>query len=277
MSKKSGFASVEGDRNLIRENSHSIREALFACVTDTEVESAVAFARYLSRAGLNSDNYWLFLRLVVTNNPWVLEELMRGREPRLLFSSIPPGEDVVEAAFQCLYARHPDELHPMALEALLGIIENCYFHPDDGFRIRKISIMDINALGKFLIKGEKQDHPVNSLVLAILDRLTRLGEYFHEPDKVVLSKQAFSVRFAYFDSTRNLPDAIPQPLLARMPDSKAAAPEQDYADLVSKRGSAAKRAGADKRKGPGLADSGRAVKKEEVKDGEDDGLGAMDR
>ena len=62
-----------------------------------------------------------------------------------------------------------------------------------------------------------------------------MGEYYQEPDKNVLSKQAFRVRYAYFDKTRQLVDAIPHPLLVRMPDSNAAGPEDDFAELVVRR------------------------------------------
>jgi len=235
MASKTGFAVSDSDRRLIRDNAHYIREALFTCITDTQVECSVAFARYLARAGLNAENYWLFLRLVMTNNPWVLDELLHEREPRLLFSTILPTEELVETAFQALFSRHPDEIYPKALEALLGIVENAYFDPDDGYRLRKLSIMDINALGKFLRKDEPQEHPVNRLILEILDKLTGLGEYFQEPDKSVLSKHAFNVRFAYFDRARNMVDAIPHPLLVRVVDRNSADPEADYADLITKR------------------------------------------
>lgn len=235
MSQKSGFAVPDSDKRLIRDNAHTIREAIFGCITDTQVECSVGFARFLSRVGINAENYWLFLRLIMTNNPWVIEELVHEREPRLLFSTILPSPELVETSFQALFSRHPEEIYPKALEALLGVVENAYFDPDDGFRLRRLSIMDINALGKFLLKDEEQSHPQNCLILEILDRLTHLGEYYQEPDKNVLAKHAFNVRFAYFDNTRNLVDAIPHPLLVRVPDHLAFSPEEDFADLVSKR------------------------------------------
>ncbi len=235
MSLKGGFALIDNDRKLIREHSHQMREALFACTTQAQVECSVAFARYLSYAGLSSDNYWLFMRLVMTNNPWVIDELLHDREPRLLFSTIRPDADLIEAAFQALFSRHPEEIYAPALEAMLGVIQNAYFDPDDGYRIRKFSIMDINTLGKFLLKGETQDHPVNRLVLEILDKLAQVGVYYGEPDKNVLSKHAFNVRYAYFDRTRNLVDAIPEPLLVRLPDRGGVHPEDDYAELMASR------------------------------------------
>jgi hypothetical protein len=95
--------------------------------------------------------------------------------------------------------------------------------------------MDINALGKFLLKDQPQENPQNRLLLEILDRITRLGDYYGEPDKSVLSKHAFNVRFAYFDRTREMVDAIPEPLLVRVADRNGVEPEDDFADLVTKR------------------------------------------
>ncbi len=235
MPTKTGFLLVENDRRLIRDHAHNFREALFSCTTQPQVECSVAFARYLSYAGLNNDNYWLFLRMVMTNNPWVIDELLHERSARLLFSTIRPDLDLLDAAFEMLYSRHPDEIYTPALETVLGIVQNAYFDPDDGYRIRKLSIMDVNALGKFLVKDEPQEFPLNRLILEILDRIAHLGEYYGEQDKSVLSKQAFNVRYAYFDHTRNLVDAIPEPLLVRVPDRQGVHPEDDYADLVAKR------------------------------------------
>jgi hypothetical protein len=235
MEKKNGFAVAESDRRLIRNNAYFIREALFSCMTEAQVECSVAFARFLNRFGLNQENYWLFLRLVMTNNPWVIDELLHEREARFLFSTIRPEAELIDGAFQILFSRHPEELYPKALEALLGIVESAYFDPDDGYRIRKLTIMDINALGKFLLKGESQEHPLNRLILDILDRMTHINEYYQEPDKSVLSKHAFNVRYAYFDRTREMVDAIPQPLLVRVPDHGKVRPEEDYVDLVTKR------------------------------------------
>jgi len=235
MASKNGFAISDNDRRLIRDHSLLIREALFACTTETQVECAVGFARYLNRVGLNSENYWLFLRLLMTNNPWVIDELLHDREAGLLFSTIRPDAELIEAAFQTLISRHPDELYPRSLEAVLGIIQAAYYDPDDGYRIRRLSISDINALGKFLHKDLPQEQPLNRLILDILDKMAHIGDYYGEPDKNVLSKHAFNVRFAYFDRTREMVDAIPEPLLVRIVDRAGVHPEDDFADLVAKR------------------------------------------
>lgn len=232
---RTGFLLLETDKQLIRDNSYTIREALFACATRQQVECAVAFARYLSLAGLTNDNYWVFLRLVMTNNPWVVDELLHDRVPRLLFSTIRPDRDLIDAAFEMLFSRHPDEIYEKSLECVLGIVQNAYFDPDDGWRIRRLTIMDVNALGKYLVKDRPQDYPINKMLLEILDRITHVGEYYGDQDKSVISKHAFNVRYAYFDHTRDLIDAIPEPLLVRMSDITGVEPEDDFANLLSTR------------------------------------------
>jgi len=235
MAQKTGGAISDNDKKLIRDHAYSIREALFTCLTDTQVECSVAFARLLNRSGVTTENYRLFLRMLITNNPWVVEELVHDREPKLLFSTIRPDAELIETAFAVLMSRHPDELHGNVLEAVLGIIQNAFFDPDDGYKIHTLGIMDLNALGKFLIKDKDQAHPQNKLILEILDRITNLGRYYGEPEKNILAKHAFSVRFAYFDSTRNLNDAIPEPLLVKLPNRSDVSPENDFAGLVEER------------------------------------------
>lgn len=235
VASKHTFAISDNDKRLIREHTYTLREALFTCMTETQVECSVGFARFLNHTGINSENYWLFLRLLITNNPWVIGELLHDYEPRLIFSTVRPDDELIEAAFNILSSRHPDEMNPIALEAVLGIIQNAYFDPDDGYRIRPVGVMDLNALGKFLIKEEGQEHPRNKFILEILDRLTLLGQYNTEPYKNIIAKHAFNVRFAYFDRTRDLDDAIPSPLLVKLPNRSDVAPEESYAEVVSER------------------------------------------
>lgn len=235
MAQKTGGAISDNDRKLIRDHAYTIREALFTCTTDTQVECSVAFARLLNRSGVTTENYRLFLRMLITNNPWVVEELLHEREPRLLFSTIRPDAELIETAFGVLTSRHPDELHGNVLEATLGIVQNAYFDPDDGYTIYPLRIMDLNALGKFLIKDKDQAHPQNKFILEILDRITGLGRYYGEPEKNILAKHAFNLRFAYFDSTRNLNDAIPEPLLVKLPNRSDVSPENDFVGLVEER------------------------------------------
>ncbi|NNM67121.1 MAG: hypothetical protein HKM06_03800 [Spirochaetales bacterium] len=227
--------NFQTDRRIIIDGIYFIREALFACTDPVQLECAVSFARFLNWSGINRDTYPLFLRLIQSNNPWVIDALIDAREPRLLFSTIKPHTEMIESAFSNLFAFHPDELYEKALMALLGIVENAYFDADDGYKLHPIGIMDINAVGKFLIKAEPQEHPINRLVLQILDRLTHLGESYRDPEKNILAKHAFNVRYAYFDTTKQLNDAIPKPILTRKYGIEGVDPHSDYAEVLRQR------------------------------------------
>jgi hypothetical protein len=193
-----------------------VLEGLFACATPLQVEAAAGFARYLSSAGITTANHQLFLRLLETNNRWVVDALIGPRDPRLLFSSIRLSTALLARAFLLLSAWHPGQIYQKVLQAVLGIIECAYYQPDDGYRIYRLKIADLNSLGKFLDEGRDQFDPNNDVLLSALDRITQLGLYEDNQRKHVLSKHAFSIRIAYFDHRKRCIDVIPQLLMVRL-------------------------------------------------------------
>lgn len=211
--KSNQLTEMSEEESLLQENLSLVSHGLFSCLTEEQVDLAVSFSHYLSSMGLTRTNYPLFLRLIATNNHWVVDALVGEREAKLLFSSIPPSVGIVRKALGILSFFHPDVIYTRTLEAALGIIQMAYFDPDDGYGIFKLKIADINTLGKFLDKENDQSHPVNSLLLDILDHLSAMNNYNKEPAKSVLARHAFNIRFAYFDHRKKLEDIIPQVLL----------------------------------------------------------------
>jgi len=201
------------EEQLLLENINLISSGLFNCQTEEQVELAISFAKFLDGLGLSRTNYPLYLRLIGTNNPWVVDALVGRREAHLLFASIPPSPYVIRKAFGILSFFHPDIIYQKTLEATLGIIEAAYHDPDDGFEISPFKISDLNTLGKYLDKRKDQFDPTNTLILQILDRLSYIGEYNKERTKNVLARHAFNLRFAFFDHLKKLEDVIPQVLL----------------------------------------------------------------
>jgi len=198
---------------LVKDHLGTISSGLFNCQNPTQVDLSVSFATYLSESGLTRSNFPLFLRLIATNNPWVIDALFGNRIPNLVFASIPPTEYTIKTALEILSFFHPDILVPKALEAVLGIIETAYYDPDDGYEIYPLRIADLNTVGKYLVKDKDQNHAINVFILRILDKLSGLGNYNRTPAKTVLSRHAFEIRFAYFDHLKDLEDVIPQVLL----------------------------------------------------------------
>ncbi len=198
---------------LFTQNKNIIISGIFSCQTAVQVESCVGFARYLNYVGITQQNYPLFLKLLETNNKWVVDALIAKRDPRLLFSNIQPNQFLIKKAFLILSFWHPKQIYHKVLDALLAVLEYAYYEADDGYKIYRLKINDLNNIGKYLDESRDQDEGNNRLILNVLDKITRLGEYRQNITKSVLAKHAFYIRIAFFDNRKKLLDIIPQVLL----------------------------------------------------------------
>jgi len=204
------------DEQLLFDNKSVILDGIFGCSTPLQIEASICFARYLSHVGINLANYPVFLRMLETNNKWVVDALIGKREPHLLFSSIRPNNYLVRKAFLLLSFWHPGEIYSKLLQAVMGIIECSFFDPDDGQRIYRLRVSDLNNIGKFLDESRDQFDDNNAVVLNVLDRITQLGKYEDNERKRTLAKHAFDIRLAYFDNRKKCADIIPQLLMVRL-------------------------------------------------------------
>lgn len=212
-----GKRYINKDDELILQSSMAlVATGLFSCHTPEQVEAAVGFARFLRRVGINRRNYPFFLKMLETNNRYVIDALLSNKEPKLTFSAIKPNAYLIQKSFLILSFWHPGQIYHKLLQALLGIIEYSYYLPDDGFKIYKLKINDLNNIGKYLDEEQPHDEPDNRLLLDVLDKITRLGLYEESIEKSILAKHAFDIRIAYFDNTKSLCNIIPQLLLTKV-------------------------------------------------------------
>ncbi len=220
---------------IITKNRHIILDGIFGAQTSPQVESSIGFSNYLSHVGITSNNYYLFLKLIETNNRWVVDMLLKERDPRLLFSVIKPNNFMLNRAFELISFWHPGQIYNKVLLSILGIIEYCFYKPDEGYSIYPLDIVDINNLGKFLDEEKDQFEFINASILEILNRITQLGEHSSELRKSVLSKHAFNIRIAYFDNTKSLMDIIPRVLLVRLdPEEREVKPSKEFIAYMKK-------------------------------------------
>jgi len=227
--------NIGEDESIIRKNLNTFIQAFFGCQNGLQVETSASFAAFLDQVGVTRKNYDLFFKMLETNNKWVADALIGSREPRLLFSSIPPNKVLIRKAFRLLSFLHPKQIYPKILQAVLGIIENVYYNPDDGFNTHKLKLNDIDNIGKFLDKEQNQENPENQMILNILDKITRLGEYKEDLTKSILGKHAFNIRFAYFDHRKRLEDVIPQLLLIKIPrEESEVKPSENFLNFIKK-------------------------------------------
>ena len=222
--------------NVLNQHRETITNGIFGIQTSIQVECSTAFAGYLSYVGINRSNYLLFLRMLESNNKWVVDAVIEKRDPRLLFTVIKPDNYLISRAFKPLAFWHPWQIYSKVLLAVLGIVEYSFHKSDDGYRIYKLEISDLSNLGKYLDESKDQMDPINETILEILDRITNLGEYRRTIQKNALVKHAFNIRIAYFDNTKSLMDNIPKILLVRLKrEDREVKPSKHFLDYSNKK------------------------------------------
>ena len=200
-------------RRKIRGALLSLTRNVILCNTPEHVDAAAALAQVISAEGMNNRNYLLFLVLLDTNHPYVIDILVGRRNPFLLFAPIKPNWFLVKETFRILAKYKGNELVVKALLALLGVIQNAYKTSKDGYKIYPLRMSDVYNIGKHLDKGRDQLDPRNRLLLEILFDLYFVGIDSEDRNTKQIGIKANDIRMAFFDNTKRLLDAIPDVLL----------------------------------------------------------------
>jgi hypothetical protein len=218
-------------KNAILDVENKILQQIMAARTPEASEASVAFGRFLRMSGLDSDNYPLFLKMLEVENHWVLDALVGDRDPFLLLSTIPPNEYLTSKCFQLLTRWRAGGIYPKTLAIVLGVLQNCFSSPRDGYKIYSLSVADVDNLGKHLEKEKGQNDPRNRCILDILDRIGSLEGLRWDESMEQVARQALKIRSNFFDNTKALEDCIPQVLLVRGDyRQEEVAPRQLFAD-----------------------------------------------
>ncbi|ADK79998.1 MULTISPECIES: hypothetical protein [Sediminispirochaeta] len=209
----------------------TIIERMIGCRSVEAVEASISYARFLHLAGLDNDNYPLFLRLLEVENHWVIDSLIENKDPFLLLSSVHPNNYLILNAFRLLTNWHPGGIYPKTLAIILGVLQAAFSSPKDGYRIYNVSINDINNLGKHLNKELGQDDLNNRCMLDILDRIGSLAGTTENEAIEQAARQANSIRTFFFDKRKKMEDIIPQVLLVKSDYiAKEIPPEKVFVD-----------------------------------------------
>ena len=202
-------------RESILEVENRLLHQLMSARTPEAVEAAVSYARFLRMSGLTSENYPVFLKMLEIENHWVLDALVGDRDPFLLLSTIPPNRFVVSKCFKLLTKWRAGGIYPKTRAIVLGVLQNAYSSPRDGYKIYSLSIADVDNLGKHLEKDVGQDEPQNRCILDILEKFGSLEGLQWDDSMEGVARQAMTIRSNFFDNTKMLEDCIPQVLMVR--------------------------------------------------------------
>jgi hypothetical protein len=218
-------------RESIMEVEIGVLESIVGCRSVEAVEAAISYGHFLSLSGLSMDNYPLWLKLLEVENHWVIDALIRDKDPFLLLSPIPPNSYLMLETFKLQTKWHPGGIYPQTLSIVLGILQAAYSSPKDGFKIYRVSINDVNNLGKHLNKETGQEDRNNRCILDILDRLGSLAGTSQDADMEQMARQANNIRTFFFDKRKKMEDIIPQVLLVKSDYvAKEVAPDRVFVD-----------------------------------------------
>ncbi|MES0446022.1 MAG: hypothetical protein ABUJ92_05705 [Desulfobacterales bacterium] len=200
-------------RSYILGVENKILQGLMAARTAEAVEAAVSYARFLKMSGLTSENYPLFLKMLEIENHWVLDALIGDQDPFLLLSTIPPNAHIVQKSFRLLTKWRPGGIYPKTRAIVLGVLQNAYSSPKDGYKIFPMGVADVHNLGKHLEQEKGQNDPQNRCILDILEKISSLEGLMWDDSMEEVSRQAMRIRGYFFDNTKMLEDCIPQVLM----------------------------------------------------------------
>lgn len=201
----------------------SFLHRVLACDDAESVDSTVTFARYLAKAGVNSDTYPIYLKILETRNHWVIDALLADADPEKYFSSVQMNYYIVRESFQAMTAAKAGAVYPKCLLVYMGVLGVTYENPLEGYRVYPVTPNDINNLGKHLDEKQDQTFPLNRSILYLLDKIASLldpGNIVEDDEVLKVAVQANNIRGKFLDTTKSLHEAIPDLLLER----------QDYTD-----------------------------------------------
>jgi hypothetical protein len=215
MVKDDNETTLQTERDSIYLTESKIFQQLMSARTVESVEASISYARFLKMSGLTSENYPLFLKMLEIENHWVLDELIGETDPFLLLSTIPPNNYLVSKCFKLLTRWRPGGIYPKTLAIVLGVLQNAYSSPRDGYKIYPLTISDIDNLGKHLEQEGGQDEPRNRCILDILEKIGSIEGLRLDDNMEQVARQAIKIRNSFFDNTKMLEDVIPQVLIVR--------------------------------------------------------------
>ncbi len=201
---------------------NKLLQEILVCNNSAAVEACMTYARVLSLMGISNQNYPLFIKVLEVGSHWVVDALIRDRDPFLFLSSIQPNFNILDSCFIILTKKHPGELYPKSLSVILGVFQATYNVPDDGYNIYPLSIYDLNTLGKHLNEEIGQEDSLNRVILDILHKISQLKGKFDADglekegiEKEELAIHANEIMSHFYDDKKLLNQVIPQVLLIK--------------------------------------------------------------
>jgi len=175
-----------------------------------------AYASFLNRLGITSDNYPLYITLLASNNGYAIDILVDGHVPERYLDCVVPNPYIVKAIFETFASLKANEIYDVSLRVFLGLLSKVYSSTEEGYQLFPVTIAHVNSLGKFLDESKEQDWPLNRGILDVLGGIADLDKP-HEQDveKRNVAAHAGRIRSDYFDHKRRLNQSMTDVILEK--------------------------------------------------------------
>jgi hypothetical protein len=174
----------------------------------------MAYAHFLNREGISSDNYPIFLKILESNNRYAINALIEGYDIERYLDVVTPNRYLVECVFSIFSSYRRNELYEITLRVLLGFLLKTYRSAEVGWQVYNPSIANVNNLGKILDESKDQDDNLNRDILDVLQYLSDLDSPQEtDQSKKDIARQAGRIRSDYFDNQRRLNQSITDVIL----------------------------------------------------------------
>jgi hypothetical protein len=196
------------------------------------VSALVAYAHFLNRNGINSDNYPLYLKIFESNNRYAIDALLDTHDLEHYLDCVAANSYIVKNFFTIFSSFKRNEIYEKTLRVMFGFLMKVYESPEAGYRLYQPEISDINNLGKILDDTRDQDDELNRDILDILMYISDLDTpHTTDPVQREVARQAGRIRSDFFDHKRTLNQAIVDSMLERERNvSFGIAPKYIYVD-----------------------------------------------
>jgi len=176
----------------------------------------MAYAYFLNKSGINSDNYPLYLAILESNNRYSIDILLEGQEPEKYLDCVVPNHFIVESVFNIFSTYKRNEIYDKTLRVLFGFLIKVYKSSKEGYELYSPTIPNVNNIGKILDESKDQDDELNRDILDILMYLSDLDTHFdNDPDKKLIARHADRIRSDFFDHKRKLEQSITEVILEK--------------------------------------------------------------
>ncbi len=189
-------------------------KSCYSCYSEEAQKVMLSFASYVGGFKINKHTAPLFLKIMETNEPEVVDALLKSREPFFLFRHIKPKQELLATAFEILSEQDPVSICKPVLVVVLGLIDMAYKNPVEGNKVHEIGTFELNHLAKYLNEKEDQYQDINHIILRILEYFYH-AEHELPPDPAGKNSGIYSmrIRLNFLDKKHSLHDIIPEQLM----------------------------------------------------------------